>query len=170
MSDISINDLKAFLEGVEDIKETNPIKDESVEVEDVLVPNTDITGEYAGDMSDECEEFCLQCIRMYVNSHIWHLTTDQYSEHEALEEYYHSLLDFTDTYIEAAIANEGGMSCETSYSLEMVPYCNMLDEIYSFKDTLVSHKAKISEDSQQNIIDDMITITDELLYKLKNLS
>lgn len=173
MSDYEITDLGKFLE-----EQTESIVENDTEVgideEDVLVTNPDSEqepsdDEYNGDMSEHCEDFCMQSMRMYVNVHLWHLQTGSHSEHEALEDYYEDLFELTDTFIETAIANDGGLTCETSFNLELVPYSEMKDEIDSYKELVESHKEHVTEESMVNILDDILTITDEVRYKLNNL-
>ena len=45
----------------------------------------------------------------------------------------------------------------------------MLDEIESYKELVESHKEAIDDEGMVNILDDILTLTDEVLYKLKNL-
>lgn len=122
------------------------------------------------DMSPELEEFCLQCMRMYANVHLWHLQTGSYAEHEALEAYYESLFELTDSFIEAAVANSGALSCDTSFNLELLPYGEMIEEVEAFKEHVSAQKEQLSEEGMINILDDVLSETDEVLYKLKNLS
>lgn len=176
MSNFEITDLGKFLEEQSEtiIEDNHEVSEDEhdMEEEDVLLPKDhegEESSEYEGDMSEECETFCLQCMRMYTNVHLWHLQTSSYAEHEALEDYYEDLFELTDTFIETAIANDGGMSCETSYNLELIPYCEMMNEVEAFKELIETHKESVTEESMVNVMDDMLTVTDEVLYKLKNL-
>lgn len=187
MANFEITDLSKFLEEQsEEIKVVEEKKDEAteekeetmednhgdeVDEEDVLVPSDDAEEEspYDGDMPEHCENFCLQSMRMYVNVHLWHFQTDSYAEHEALEDYYEDLFELTDTFVETTIANQGSLSCDHSYNLEILPYSEMLDEIESYKELVEQHKEGIEDEGMVNTLDDILTITDEVLYKLKNL-
>ena len=183
MANFEITDLGKFLEEqseeIKVVEETTEeekeetMEDEHGEVdeEDVLVPPEDSEEDapYDGDMPEHCENFCLQSMRMYVNVHLWHFQTDSYAEHEALEDYYEDLFELTDTFVEATIANQGSLSCDHSYNLEILPYSEMLDEIESYKELVEQHKEGIEDDGMINTLDDILTITDEVLYKLKNL-
>lgn len=152
------------------------VGEDGVEEDKLLTPDAD-SGVANGDeehseddMSPELEEFCLQCMRMYANVHLWHLQTGSYAEHEALEEYYQNLFEHTDSFIEAAVANNGALSCDTSFNLELLPYGEMVEEIEAFKKHVLAQKEQLSEEGMVNILDDVLTETDEVLYKLKNLS
>lgn len=190
MANFEITDLGKFLEEQsEEIKVVEENSDESkkdeseetveeqddVDEEDVLVPPQDAEGGdeelqgYDGDMPEHCENFCLQSMRMYVNVHLWHFQTGSYAEHEALEDYYEDLFELTDSFVEGTIANQGSLSCDHSYNLEILPYSEMLDEIESYKELVESHKEAIDDEGMVNILDDILTLTDEVLYKLKNL-
>ena len=188
MANFEITDLSKFLEEQsEEIKVVEEKKDQAteekeetmednhgdeVDEEDVLMPPEDSEDEdspYDGDMPEHCENFCLQSMRMYVNVHLWHFQTDSYAEHEALEDYYEDLFELTDTFVETTIANQGSLSCDHSYNLEILPYSEMLDEIESYKELVEQHKEGIEDEGMVNTLDDILTITDEVLYKLKNL-
>ena len=188
MANFEITDLGRFLEEqseeikvveekkdkVKDKEETMEDEHGEVDEEDVLVPpeasdDSEEDGVYNGDMPEHCENFCLQSMRMYVNVHLWHFQTDSYAEHEALEDYYEDLFELTDTFVETTIANQGSLSCDHSYNLEILPYSEMLDEIESYKELVEQHKEGIEDEGMVNTLDDILTITDEVLYKLKNL-
>jgi len=175
MADFEITDLGKFLEEksqkINVPETTDDQEDGTVDEEDVLVPPEDGSeeGGYDGDMPEHCEDFCLQSMRMYVNVHLWHFQTGSYAEHEALADYYEDLFELVDTFVEATIANQGSLSCETSYNLEILPYSEMLDEIESYKNLVESHKEYVEEDGMINTLDDILSVTDEVLYKLKNL-
>lgn len=182
MATFEINDLGKFLEEQsEEIKELEEKKEsheeveeehDNVDEEDVLVPSDDDDSgdeSYDGDMPEHCENFCLQSMRMYVNVHLWHFQTGSYAEHEALQDYYEDLFELTDTFVESTIANQGSLSCDNSYNLEILPYSEMLDEIESYKELVEQHKDGVEDDGMVNTLDDILTITDEVLYKLKNL-
>lgn len=184
MSDngLELFDLNAYL--ASESKKTQNLKESYDEVdnpeemdveEDKLITQPD-SGVEDGDrvsdeddMSAELEEFCLQCMRMYVNVHLWHLQTGSYAEHEALQDYYEGLFEQTDDFIESAIATSGAIACDTSYNFELLPYGEMLEEIEAFKEHVEAQKEQQSEDGLVNILEDMLSTTDKVLFKLKNL-
>ena len=179
--DLNLVDLSAYLESLQtDTQSLNEGAhgdiergDGTVDEDKLITPPADAEGDVqtddGDDMSPELEQFCMQCMRMYSNVHLWHLQTGSYAEHEALEEFYNALFELTDSFIEAAIANFGALCCSSVYTLELLPYDEMVDEIEAFKKHVGQQKETITEEGMVNLLDEMLTTTDSVLYKLKNL-
>ncbi|ASV44291.1 hypothetical protein PBI_SCTP2_276 [Salicola phage SCTP-2] len=121
-------------------------------------------------MDEECAECCLHCLRMITNSHLWHLQTENYATHEALEEFYTELNDKCDRLIEISIQLKGHIGRETVYNLELVPYNEMVDEIGAFKEVMNDMQERVEEDSAEHIIEEILSLIDHTLYKLNYLN
>lgn len=101
----------------------------------------------------------------------FHLSTDSYSEHMALDDFYEEMQELVDTLIETY----QGKFEKFSY-IEPVEYEVGKDAV-SFLDGLIDTIADFIEKDEtltengemQSCIDDILSLTDSTLYKLKTL-
>jgi hypothetical protein len=108
-------------------------------------------------------------------AHIYHLQIKgdgSYADHEALDEYYSSILDLIDELIETY---QGQYDIIENYEQIDTNGTNTVDKIQYFIDLAEFIKstrkvAFLEEDSHlQNVIDEMVGLIYRTLYKLKNL-
>lgn len=106
-----------------------------------------------------------------LQTHIFHLQTTSYSEHMALGEYYETLQGLIDSLVEVY---QGKYEIITNYKIS--PIKNLynynveryLEELYNF---IVTERTNmgITENSINNILDDIEVLLSQTLYKIKNL-
>lgn len=102
-------------------------------------------------------------------THNVHLQTKSYSAHKALNSYYDNLLDFVDTFVETYQGQYGIISGYENIQVSQV------DDIVSYLEDGVKifilgrDSLKESDGHLKNILDEVIALTYQTLYKLKYL-
>jgi hypothetical protein len=99
-------------------------------------------------------------------THLAHLSTKNYAQHKALNKYYDSLLDFIDSFVEAYQGLYGIVKLEIPASSNENPIKH-LEELHKFID---ENKKIFTDSALLNQIDEVKTLIQSTLYKLKNLS
>jgi hypothetical protein len=102
--------------------------------------------------------------------HIFHLQTKSHAEHVALNEYYDTIDDLVDEFIESYQGEFGIIEEYKSYKIEtyqdseqVVAYFNvLLNEVKKGRETIKSTHL-------QNILDEIITLITKTMYKIKFL-
>jgi hypothetical protein len=102
-------------------------------------------------------------------AHLRHLYTSSYAEHVALEEFYVSLLPLTDQLAEIMQKHNVGNIVIYSAYTDMIEDDNRL-QIYfnAFKEKFEEVNFNLTR-AENNIIDDILSLIDQTLYKLNNL-
>jgi hypothetical protein len=114
-------------------------------------------------------EFAMCLLNGVTAGHIHHLTTDSYSQHMALGDFYDGLDDLADKFIEAyqgryskIIFAEKALFLGEN-GLELVQY--VCDQIESYR-----KMPGFPQDSElQNIVDELLDLADSTKYKLRFL-
>lgn len=106
-------------------------------------------------------------------AHIYHLQTDSFAAHKALNEYYDSIIPLVDSLVESYQGRYGILrGYEMTMSLK--EYDNMNSVVTYFMGLQVfvdSIRTKIPQDSfLQNQVDEVIALISSTNYKLKFLS
>ena len=119
--------------------------------------------------SDPVMQFTMCLLHSVTNAHILHLTTQSYPEHKALEEFYTEIGDLVDSFVEAFQGKYGLLHDFTSdYALpgQPVAYLTYLkDEVQTLR-----AQPKFPQDTElQNITDEIASLIDSTLYKLRFL-
>jgi hypothetical protein len=99
-------------------------------------------------------------------SHVLHLNSNSYAEHEALKEFYEGILGFLDDLIETH-QGQYGLIGHIPLSVESFP-----DSLEYLEDCCKFFKfgrESIKEPHLQNIMDEIISLTNKTLYKIKFL-
>jgi len=99
-------------------------------------------------------------------THLAHLSTNSYAKHKALNSYYNKLLDFIDGFIEAYQGLYGIVKLEIPASANEEPIKH-LEELHKYID---ENKKVFTDSALLNQIDEVKTLIQSTLYKLKNLS
>lgn len=102
-------------------------------------------------------------------SHWYHLRTKSYAKHVALEEFYTELRDLTDKFAEASQAVYGDLREETMVGLKFdsdSPISNLKELMRLVRD----ERTRIEHPGLINIVDDVLTLILQTLYKLENLT
>lgn len=96
-------------------------------------------------------------------AHIAHLDSTSFAEHKALNEFYDSILDLTDTLAETSFGLYGRSKIIT-------PACSLIPNFSSYLKTLrnevVSHREEITDTNIQNILDEILSLIDHTSYLL----
>lgn len=102
-------------------------------------------------------------------SHTAHLQTKSYAEHKALDSFYNSILDLADTFIETYQGQYGIVSGYESISIEKES--DIVKYLEDFADTIKSNRKNLNEDDTHlhNILDEIMALTFQTIYKLKFL-
>lgn len=96
--------------------------------------------------------------------------TDSGYHHEALQEFYESILEFTDEFVEVYQGQYGLI--EDFGTFNEVDFSDKEKYFTDFANFVNSKRSEINDDEAvhlQAIIDDIMITTYKLLYKLKNL-
>jgi hypothetical protein len=104
-------------------------------------------------------------------THIFHLQTESYAEHKALQKYYEGIDPLLDALVEDYQGEHGIVKGYTSY--KMVEYSGS-DAVIKYFDELKNAVTKMRTSvgdysNLQNQIDNIITLINSTVYKLKNL-
>lgn len=102
-------------------------------------------------------------------THVYHLQTDSYAEHKALQKYYEGIDGLLDSLIEAYQGEN-----ETIKSYESFPMNSYegKESVISFLEELMDYVRETSENYPsylKNIIDEIEVLITSTLYKLKKL-
>lgn len=95
-------------------------------------------------------------------AHLAHLNTTSYAEHKALNSYYDSLLDLTDTLAETYI----GIYGRGTITIPGATITDMKTHLKELRNEVAEHREYIKETNIQNIIDEILSLIDETNYLL----
>lgn len=97
-----------------------------------------------------------------------HLKTDKYSSHMALDEFYKEMPELVDTLIENYMGVYGKLDSYknvlTSDDMSTIDYLEQL------KDMVASGRKLMKESELKSDMDDILSLIDSTLYKLKELT
>lgn len=100
-------------------------------------------------------------------AHTAHLQTKSYAVHKALDEYYNDILDLTDKFVETYQGQYGILTgyeqVEPSVVSDIEGYLEDCAKIFS------AGRESLKDSHLQNIMDEIVALTYQTLYKLKNL-
>jgi len=113
----------------------------------------------------EVGDFFLKLLHSVTNTHILHLQSRSYSQHKALQKFYESIGDLTDSLIEAWQGKNSQLAIyPNSYFPPMSDALAELQEISKFVQT---NRLIVGSDTElQNLIDDIQQLIDSTIYKL----
>lgn len=113
------------------------------------------------------QQFVLCLLHSVTNTHILHLQSRSYSEHKALEGYYTAIGDLIDDYVEAY---QGKYGIIEGYGLEYAEPEPALEYLIGLSDYIKEARQQLPQDSElQNITDEMASLVDSTIYKLRFL-
>jgi hypothetical protein len=118
--------------------------------------------------TDKCAEFVLYLFHAVTNTHLLHLGTRSFSVHMALGEYYNALNDLVDTFAEAYQGKFGLIEgYPNTYALPPEP----LQYLVGISDFIKQTRADLPQDSElQNLVDEIASLTDGTIYKIRFLA
>ena len=113
----------------------------------------------------EVGDFFLKLLHSVTNAHILHLQSRSYSQHKALQKFYESIGDLTDSLIEAW---QGKNSQIANYPNSYFSPMNLpLMELQGLSQFVQTNRSVVGIDSElQNLIDDIQQLIDSTIYKL----
>jgi len=111
--------------------------------------------------------FVATLLHSATNAHFMHLQTDSYAKHKALQKYYEQIVDLADTYAEVY---QGCYEVIKAYPSDFPLAKDPLKYITAMKDFVEDIRIELPSESQlQNIVDEICSLIDSTLYKLKHL-
>jgi len=122
-------------------------------------------------MEKEFAKMASMLLSSQTQTHIFHLQTESYAEHKALQAYYEGIDPLLDALVEDYQGEHGIVKGYTSY--KMVEYSGA-DAVIKYFDELKNAVTKLRTSvgdysNLQNQIDNIITLINSTAYKLKNL-
>jgi hypothetical protein len=115
------------------------------------------------------EECVMRLLNSATNTHVMHFQTKSYSIHKALENYYNEIVDLVDTFVEAY---QGKFGIIENYPMDNeLPTKEPLQYLIGLIDYLKEARPYLPQDTElQNILDEIASLLDSTLYKLRFLS
>ena len=97
--------------------------------------------------------------------HIAHLQTTNYAEHKALQKYYESLLDLTDSLLESYF---GTIGKRINIKVPASEYVNPQQHLKQLMEYVKKHRNVFGADNThlQNIVDEILALISRTLYLL----
>lgn len=100
-------------------------------------------------------------------THLYHLKTKSYSVHKALQKFYETIEDFTDSFVETYQGQYGLLKIDSISSGDV-------DDIEKYLEDSVKiftiGRDSIKDSHLKNIMDEIITLTYQTIYKIKYLN
>ena len=101
------------------------------------------------------------------NAHIFHLQSKSYAQHMALGSYYEGLLGLADSIAENYQGRYGIITKYPKVSINKTDPIKMIEEV---RDWIDKNRKDVCKESEiQNIIDELVSLHNITIYKLKNL-
>ena len=112
--------------------------------------------------------FVLLCLHAVTNAHINHWRTNSFSIHSALGEFYESLGEALDEFVEAYMGKYGQIKDYPEfYSL---PNQDAYAELKMLCESIYTLREQMPDDSElENLIDNIESLVDSAMYKVKFL-
>jgi len=112
-------------------------------------------------------DFVLMLLHSITNTHILHWQTRSFSNHMALGEFYDNLQDLVDSYVEAY---QGKYGIINNFMVDYDAPLEPIAELTMLKNQVKARRAKLPQDSElQNLVDEIASLIDSTLYKLRFL-
>ena len=119
------------------------------------------------DKTVDISKFIATLMMSRTYTHLAHLKTGSYAQHKALNYLYDGIVEFLDSFAEAAQGEFGKLD---------IPYINMIGNVDSPSKSIASHLKtleKLGEGCSQgylkNIVDEIVALYRSTLYKLNEL-
>ena len=116
---------------------------------------------------ENCALFVATLLHSATNTHFFHWTTDSYSKHIALGEYYDGIVELTDAFAEAYMGKYGKFTAFPSVYHQPKEPVKYLESLQNF---VTDARQDLPQDSDlQNLIDGIADLINTTTYKLKFL-
>jgi hypothetical protein len=118
-------------------------------------------------MNENVAMFVATLFHSGTNTHFFHLSTNSYAQHKALQKFYEGIIDLADSYAEAYMGRyEQLKSFPSTYHLPKDPL-KYLESLKTFVDE--ANKDLPKEQELVNIVAEIQQLIDSTLYKLRFL-
>lgn len=129
--------------------------------------NENCINEKSNDDETSVGEFCGTLMQSVVEMWKAHLMTDRYSEHMALDEYYKEMPEKVDSFIECFLSIDGKID---NYKNTLIFDDDAIEYLTELKNLVVDGRDKYASTTElESAIDDVLSLIDSTLYKLKEL-
>lgn len=129
--------------------------------------NENCINEKSNDDKTSVGEFCGTLMQSVVEMWKAHLMTDRYSEHMALDEYYKEMPEKVDSFIESFLSIDGKID---NYKNTLIFDDDAIEYLTELKNLVVDGRDKYASTTElESAIDDVLSLIDSTLYKLKEL-
>jgi hypothetical protein len=122
------------------------------------------------EIGNKFQETVSKLLHSRTQSHIFHLQSSSYAEHEALNDYYDDIVDLIDELVESYQGEYEVLKKYDNYTLNM--YKNT-QQVISFFEKLAEDVEDLRSVTDGNFLqgklDDVLELINSTLYKLKNL-
>lgn len=116
---------------------------------------------------ENCALFVATLLHSATNTHFFHWSTDSYSKHIALGEYYDGIVELTDAFAEAYMGKYGKFTAFPSVYHQPKDPIKYLESLQNF---VTDARQDLPQDSElQNLIDEIADLINTTTYKLKFL-
>ena len=116
---------------------------------------------------ENCALFVATLLHSATNTHFFHWSTDSYSKHIALGEYYDGIVELTDSFAEAYMGKYGKFTTFPSVYHQPKDSLKYLESLQNF---VTDARQDLPQDSElQNLIDEIADLINTTTYKLKFL-
>lgn len=114
---------------------------------------------------DTVVNFASTMLHSITCAHMLHLNTGSYAAHIALSDYYEGIDDLIDLWIEAY---QGKYGLIEKYDNTFESHDNPLEYMIMLNEYIADTRPALPQDSElQNIVDEMVALTDRTIYKLR---
>ena len=107
---------------------------------------------------ENCALFVATLLHSATNTHFFHWSTDSFSKHSALAEYYDGIVDLTDTFAESYMGKYGKFTTFPSVYHQPKEPVKYMESLKNFVDD--ARKDLPQESQIQNIIDEIAQLID----------
>ena len=117
---------------------------------------------------ENCALFVATLLHSSTNTHFFHWTTDSFSKHMALGEYYDEIVPLVDQLAESYMGKYGKLTTFPSVYHQPKDPVRYLESLQSF---VADARKDLPQDTElQNIIDEIADLINTTTYKLKFLN
>ena len=114
--------------------------------------------------------FALMLLHEVTNAHLLHWATNSFSEHSALGEFYDTLNDRADAYVEAYMGKYGQLKVDGYPEVYSLPNGDCVSHLEDFSNNVKKVRGMLPQDTElNNLVDEIADLIDGTLYKLRFL-
>jgi len=120
---------------------------------------------------EHCSKLVSYLMHSRTQAHIFHLQTPSFAEHKALNDYYDGIVDLIDAFVESYQGKYGIMNGYVGFAI--MNYTNKQQVTQYFEalcSTIGELRQGITDSYLDNQVDEMVTLVNSTLYKLKCLN